>query len=114
MSKSAEPVKVRALELVRTMSERDALMQLAAEGWLIDATTIRKWRLDAGIPAHQRVPVGETPEELRRCVAAWREAGEIRTAAQRLGLSVKTLVRRLERAGEPVGANRPKRGEQRE
>ena len=105
-----ERVKVRALELVRTMSDRDALMQLAAEGWLIDGTTIRKWRINAGIPAHQRVPVGETPEELRRCVAAYRDSGEIRLAADRLGLSTKTMVRRLERAGEPVGKLRPKRG----
>lgn len=106
-----QPVKLRALELVRTMSERDALMQLAAEGWLIDGTTIRKWRIDAGIPAYRRVPVGETPEELRRCVVAYRDAGEIKVAATRLGLSVKTMVRRLELAGEPVGKLRPKRGE---
>jgi len=105
-----EPVKVRALELARSMSDRDALMQLAAEGWLIDGTTIRKWRIAAGIPAHQRVPVGDTPEELRRCVAAYRDAGEIKLAADRLGLSIKTMVRRLERAGEPVGRHRPKRG----
>ena len=106
-----EPVRVRALELARSMSDRDALMQLAAEGWLIDGTTIRKWRIAAGIPAFQRVPVGDTPEELARCVRAFRaHNGEIKAAAKQMGLSVKTMVRRLERAGEPVGKHRPKRG----
>lgn len=106
-----EPVKVRALELARSMSDRDALMQLAAEGWLIDGTTIRKWRIAAGIPAFQRVPVGDTPEELARCVRAFRaHNGEIKAAAKQVGLSRNTMARRLAQAGEPVGKHRPKRG----
>ncbi len=47
-------VHMRALELLGTMSETQVLHRLAAEGWMLDPTTLRKWRVQAGIAAWKR------------------------------------------------------------
>lgn len=54
--KESGPTRVqqRAIELLGTMSETQVLHRLAAEGWLVDPTVLRKWRLAAGIAAWKR------------------------------------------------------------
>lgn len=51
----------RAMELLGTMSETQVLHRLAAEGWLVDPTVLRKWRQRAGIAAWKRPRKADTP-----------------------------------------------------
>lgn len=91
----------RALQLAGTMSDTHVLMQLAEEGWIIDVSTLRKWRVKAGVAPFVRQV---TAERLERCVAEYRRLGSVRGAARALKIDVKTMRRRLAAAGVEVGA----------
>jgi transposase-like protein len=93
-------VHARALELLGTMSETQVLHRLAAEGWMIEPETLRKWRVQAGIPAFERKV---SDARLQICVEAYRTHGGVKTAARALSMDPKTLRRRLADAGVTVG-----------